>query len=145
MCTVPRHTRTYHVRGSYNYYTVVNREKLLLTLSELSECRKGICLVWPRGRHFSPLLPGYRYLKFNSQKCSRGRDIRENRLVRRSGATSTDTALLVFCSRMRRSLKLKFSPYSWEKISANGQVITTRSLSLSLPRGSPLTIKIAWR
>ena len=28
---------------------------------------KGICLIWSRGRHFSPSLPGDRYLKLGSK------------------------------------------------------------------------------
>ena len=28
---------------------------------------KGICLEWSRGRHFSPSLPGDRYLKLGSK------------------------------------------------------------------------------
>ena len=62
---------------------------------------KGICHLWSRGRHFSPSLPGDRYLKFDSQKRSPGRNLGEHRLVRRSGIASRGTALLVFSSRMR--------------------------------------------
>ena len=62
---------------------------------------KGICHLWSRGRHFSPSLPGDRYLKLDSQKRSPGRNLGEHRLVRRSGIASRGTALLVFFSRMR--------------------------------------------
>ena len=57
---------------------------------------KGIiCLIWSRGRHFSPSLPGNRYLKLSSQKRSPGRNLGEHRLVRRSGTASRGTVLLV--------------------------------------------------
>ena len=62
---------------------------------------KGICHIWSRGRHFSPSLPGERYLKLSSQKRSTGRNLGEHRSVRRSGTASRGTALLVFCLRMR--------------------------------------------
>ena len=32
---------------------------------------KGICLVWSRGRHFSPSLPGDRYLELGSKSDHR--------------------------------------------------------------------------
>ena len=65
------------------------------------EWMKRICHLWSRGRHFSPSLPGDRYLKLSSQKRSPGRNLGEHRLVRRSGTTSRGTALLVFCLRIR--------------------------------------------
>ena len=58
---------------------------------------KGICHIWSRGRHFSPSLPGDRYLILGSpQKRPPGRNLGEHRLVRRSGATSRGT-VLIFC------------------------------------------------
>ena len=65
------------------------------------EWMKGICHLWSRGRHFSPSLPGDRYLKLSSQKRSPGRNLGEHRLVRRSGTTSRGTLLLVLSLRMR--------------------------------------------
>ena len=65
------------------------------------EWMKGICHLWSRGRHFSPSLPGNRYLKLSSQKRSPGRNLGEHRLVRRSGTASRGTAILVVCLRMR--------------------------------------------
>ena len=62
---------------------------------------KGICNIWSRGRHFSPSLPGDRYLKLSSQKRSPSRNLGEHRLVRRSGTASRGTALLVPCLRTR--------------------------------------------
>ena len=83
-----------------------------------AEWMKGICLLWSRGRHFSPSLPGDRYLNLSSpKKRPPGRNLGEHRSVRRSGTTSRGTALLAFCLRMRRSLKLKSLPYSWQKYS----------------------------
>ena len=63
----------------------------------------GICLIWSRGRLISPSLPvgDDRYLNLNSQKRPPGRNLGEHRLVRRSGATSRGTVVLVFCLRMR--------------------------------------------
>ena len=62
---------------------------------------KAICHLWSRGRHFSPSLPGDRYLKLISQKRSPGRNLGEHRSVRRSGTASRSTALLVLSLRMR--------------------------------------------
>ena len=62
---------------------------------------KGICHRWSRGRHFSPSMPGDRYLKLRSQKRSPGRNLGEHRWVRRSGTASRGTALFVFRLRMR--------------------------------------------
>ena len=66
------------------------------------EWMKGICHIWSRGRHFSPSMPGDRYLKLSScTKAITGSKSREHCLVRRCGTTSRGTALLVFCLRMR--------------------------------------------
>ena len=64
------------------------------------EWMKGICHIWARGRHFSPSMPGDRYLKLSSQKRSPGRNLGEHRLVRRSGTASRGIVLLVFYMRM---------------------------------------------
>ena len=66
------------------------------------EWMKGICHTWSRGRHFSPSLPGDRYLNLSSQKRPPGRNLGEHRLVRSSGASSRGTVILVLCLRMRR-------------------------------------------
>ena len=72
---------------------------------------KGICLMWSRGRHFSPSLPAWRQVSETwLQMRSPGRNLGEHRLVRRSGTTSRGTALLVFRQRMRSFLKLDFLP-----------------------------------
>ena len=68
---------------------------------------KGICHIQSRGRHFSPLLPGDRYLKLGSQKRSPGRNLGEHRSVRRSGTTSRGTAFLELSLRMRSFPKTK--------------------------------------
>ena len=68
---------------------------------------KGICHIWSRGRHFSPSMPGDRYLKLSPQKRPPGRNLGEHRSVRRSGTTSRGTALLVLGLRMRSFLRTK--------------------------------------
>ena len=64
---------------------------------------KGICHIWSRGRLISPSMPvgDDWYLNLDSQKRLPGRNLGEHRLVRRSGATSRGTVVLVFCLRMR--------------------------------------------
>ena len=64
---------------------------------------KGICHIWSRGRLISPSLPvgDDWHLNLSSQKRSPGRNLGENRSVRRSGTTSRSTVVLVFSSRMR--------------------------------------------
>ena len=69
---------------------------------------KGVCHIWSRGRHFSPSLPGNRYLKLSSQKRPPGRNLGEHRLVRRSGTTSRSTVVLVFCLHMRSFPRTEF-------------------------------------
>ena len=65
------------------------------------EWMKGICYIGFRGRHFSPSLPGDRYVKLSSQKRSPGQILGEHRLVRRSGTASRRTALLIHSARIR--------------------------------------------
>ena len=67
------------------------------------EWMKGICHIWSRDRLISPSMPvGEDWeLNLNSQKRPPGRNLGEHRLVRRSGATSRSTVVLVFCLRMR--------------------------------------------
>ena len=64
---------------------------------------KGICHIWSRGRLISHSMPvgDDWYLNLNSQKRPPGRNLGEHRLVRRSGATSRGTVVLIFCLRMR--------------------------------------------
>ena len=90
-----------------------------------AEWMKGICHTWSRGRLISPSLPvgDDWYLNLSSQKRPTGRNLGGNRSVRRSGTASRGTVVLVFLLRMRSSLELKFLPYSWETISALGQVV----------------------
>ena len=68
-----------------------------------AEWMNGICLIWSRGRLISPSLPvgDDRYLNLSSQKRPTSRNLGGNRLVRRSGATSRGTVVLLFCLRMR--------------------------------------------
>ena len=67
------------------------------------EWMNGICHIWSRGRLISPSMPvgDDGYLNLNSQKRPPGRNLGEHRLVRRSGATSRGTVVLVFCLRVR--------------------------------------------
>ena len=64
---------------------------------------KGICHIWSRGRLISSSMPvGDDWcLNLSSQKRHPGRNLGEHRLVRRSGATSRDTVVLIFCLRIR--------------------------------------------
>ena len=101
---------------------------------------KGVCHIWSRGRHFSPSLPGDRYLNLGSpKKRSPGRNIGEHRSVRRSGTASRGTALLVFCLRMRRFLEKKFLPYSRGK---NVHVNKYDPLSMKTTRTSSFNLWI---
>ena len=100
--------------GGNNEITVTYIYKLLVNKSG-AEWMKGICHIWSRGRHFSPSMPGDRYLKLSPQKRPPGRNLGEHRSVRRSGTASRGTALLVFGLRMRSSQELNFSPYAWKK------------------------------
>ena len=87
--------------GENNWSTDLYILKLLL-LFDRAEWMKGICLLWSRGRHFSPSLPGDRYLNLGSpEKRPPGRNLGEHRSVRRSGTTSRGTVVLVLCLRMR--------------------------------------------
>ena len=82
--------------------TVLYIQKLLLGMKRV-EWMKGICHIWSRGRLISHSMPvgDDWYLNLNSQKRPPGRNLGEHRLVRRSGATSSGTVVLVFCLRMR--------------------------------------------
>ena len=84
--------------------------KLLLAMN-WADWRKAFCCTWSRSRHPSPSVPGDRYLKRISQTRAPGRNHGGNRLVRCSGTTSGDTALLVFSLRMRISVTLNTISY----------------------------------
>ena len=75
---------------------------------------KGICHVWSGGRHFPPSRPGDRYLKLSSQKRSPDQNRGEHRLVRRSGAASSGTALLVFGFHIRSFPRIEVLTISLE-------------------------------
>ena len=64
---------------------------------------KGVCHILSKGRHFSPSLPGDRYLKLSSQELSPSRYLGEHHSVRRSGTRGT--ALLAFYLHMRTFLR----------------------------------------
>ena len=77
------------------------RAKLLFFIVKYANL-SGFCCRRRRGC-LSSLLPvgDDWYLNLNSQKRPPGRNLGEHRLVRRSGATSRGTVVLVFCLRMR--------------------------------------------
>ena len=81
---------------------------------------KGICHVWSRGRLISPSMPvgDDWYLKLNSQKRPPGRNLGEHRLVRRSGATSRGTVVLILCLRMRSFARTEVPTILMEEVSA---------------------------
>ena len=56
--------------GGNKSNTVVYIWKLLLSMNR-AEWMKGICHIWSRGRHFSPSMPGDRYLKLGSKSDHR--------------------------------------------------------------------------
>ena len=91
-----------------------------------AEWMKGMCHIWSRGRHFSPSMPGDRYLKLSPQKRPPGRNLGEHRLVRRSGTTSRGTALLVFGLRMRSFPRTKV------RTICEGKTYPTKYTTLSL-------------
>ena len=79
---------------------------------------KGICHTWSRGRHFSPSLPGDRYLNLGSpKKRPPGRNLGEHRSVRRSGTASRGTVVLALCLRMRSYPRTGFYHIYGKKIS----------------------------
>ena len=84
------------------------------------EWMKGICHVWSRGRLISPsmLVGDDWYLKLNSQKRPPGRNLGEHRLVRRSGATSRGTVVLILCLRMRSLARTEVPTIFMEEVSA---------------------------
>ena len=76
---------------------------------------KGICLEWSRGRHFSPSLPGDRYLKLGSKSDLRaeisGSIVWYNALAPRPEVLRF-WYLVRACAIL---LKSNFLPYAWEK------------------------------
>ena len=81
-------------------------------LRNRSERMKGICLIWSRGRHFSPSLPGDRYLKLGSKSDLRA-EISESivgyealaprpEVLRSVSCFYGNSLLWVFCLRNRK-------------------------------------------
>ena len=52
--------------GRKDRHVVIYIRKLLVITGRI-EWMKGICHIWSRGRHFSPSLPGDRYLNLGSK------------------------------------------------------------------------------
>ena len=76
---------------------------------------KGICHLWSRGRHFSPSLPGDRYLKLGSKSDLRaeilGSIVWYNALARRPEVLRV-CCLVCACA---LSIDINCSPYAWKK------------------------------
>ena len=68
--THPTKKHMYVPQVKISWYNLTYIEKLLITKYRF-EWMKGICLIWSRGRHFSPSLPGDRYLKLGSKSDPR--------------------------------------------------------------------------
>ena len=79
------------------------------------EWTKGICHVWSRGRHFSPSLPGDRYLKLGSKSDLRAEI--SGSIVWYDALAPRPEVLLLWCfvGACAATLKLKLFPYSWRK------------------------------
>ena len=80
-----------------------------------AEWTKGICHIWSRGRHFSPSLPGDRYLKVGSKSDLRAKI--SVSIVRYDALAPRPEVLLLwyFVGACAATLKLKFLPPSWRK------------------------------
>ena len=71
-CQIPvvqRRSFTYHME-EITGNTFIYIWKWLVTRN-WTEWMKGICRIWSRGRHFSPSMPGDRYLKLGSKSDHR--------------------------------------------------------------------------
>ena len=76
---------------------------------------KGICHLRSRGRHFSPSLPGDRYLKLGSKSDLRA-EISGSIVWYDALAPRPEVLLLwYFIGACAATLKLKLFPYSWRK------------------------------
>ena len=87
----------------------------LLPILYRAEWTKGFCHVWSRGRHFSPSLPGDRYLKLISKSDLRAEI--SGSIVRYDALAPRPEVLLLwyFVGACAATLELKFLPYSWRK------------------------------
>ena len=76
---------------------------------------KGICHIWSRGRHFSPSLPGDRYLKLGSKSDHRaeisGNIVRYDALAQRPEVLRS-CYLVCACAVAH---EVNFLPYAREK------------------------------
>ena len=82
---------------------------------------KGICYTWSRGRHFSPSMPGDRYLKLGSKTDLRG-EISGSIVWYNALTTSRGTVVLVFIVGMRSFPGNEILTILAEKVSAQGQL-----------------------
>ena len=96
-CQIPvvqRRTFTYHMEEiTGNTFIYI---KKWLVIRNWTEWMKGICHVWSRGRHFSPSMPGDRYLKLGSKSDHRA-EISGN-IVRYNALAPRPEVLRSFCS-----------------------------------------------
>ena len=78
---------------------------------------KGICHIWSRGRHFSPSLPGDRYLNLGSKSDLRAEI--SGSIVWYDALAPRPEVLLSWYSVCACAVSLgqKFLPYSWEEVS----------------------------
>ena len=85
MRRMKRHLKVPNERSKEN--TELFKYQLLLVMNR-AEWMKGICHIWSRGRHFSPSMPGDRYLKLGSKSDHRaeisGNIVRYDALAPRS-------------------------------------------------------------
>ena len=87
----------------------------LLPNTYRAEWTKGFCHIWSRDRHFSPSLPGDRYLKLGSKSDLRAEI--SGSIVRYDALAPRPEVLLLwyFVGARAATLQLKFFPYSWKK------------------------------
>ena len=108
--------------------------KLLLLINR-AEWMQGVCHKWSRGRHFSPSLPGDRYLNLRSSKSDLRAEI-SGSIVWYDALAPRPEVLLSwhFVCACASSLDLKFLPYSWEKCSDGAN--KENALSMAITRSS---------
>ena len=84
----------------------------LLPIIYRAEWTKGFCHAWSRGRHFSPSLPGDRYLKLGSKSDLRAEI--SGSIVRYDALAPHPEVLLLwyFVGACAPTLELKVLPYS---------------------------------
>ena len=102
-------------------------------LIELTEWTKGICHVWSRGGHFSPSLPGGRYLKLGSKSDLRAEI--SGSIVRYDALAPRPDVLLLwyFVGACVATLEQKFFPHRGENIHLGSTKYNTPLMSFTGP------------